>query len=401
MMKKWLVLMMLCMVSAFSFATPKVDTTLAPVFTYQRGFLLTDFIAAAILTEFGRNNLRLSGTVGKEFSKHHRAKVTFEYLNQRLKFGYDTGELRRWMQQYALGVAYQYHLLSSWLAYLNASLYYANSPSRSAATTANPTARAAGAEAFGGDIGVLFFPWSGAQAELLANYDDVNYKTRIRNPVDKSGMGGTVRMMQDLNSHLALSAQAQFRKPFNFYELSLIWLQAQAQHTLNLVFFGRYTRTVDSAGIASAGVQLIFHPETGGRGLLPSRDRAEQTLKQWIARPAVMMPIVLAVADSFADWAPVLNLPGAIFIANCSPPRTWTVDLSTYVTDPAGLTFTFSPLSRPVSRQLNITNFDQTTGIITGNKPRCMSSIKSETIAVTVTNTAHFSATGIFTIIVG
>lgn len=66
--------------------------------------------AFSFMGEVGERNFRGSGTYGVNFTPCQRFKFSGEFLTQKLKYSFLSGDTKRWVSQYALGGQYQYQI---------------------------------------------------------------------------------------------------------------------------------------------------------------------------------------------------------------------------------------------------------------------------------------------------
>lgn len=387
--------------------------------------MLTEDIGVSLLGEVGTKNYRIGGTLAGSadfLPEGSQLKVSGEYLSQKLAYGFYSGKLHRWVNQYAVGGEYRYMMpacggLSSWINSLDVNITYAEACSRHVKATdcpVNPLTNqiptlfrnVAGGQNAHIDIGTTLTPWCNAQFFVGVDYDYTYYKRKYQNNLRSSGFGGSLWLNQILPNNFNLDLGIEFRRPFNYYSAAMKWNTPFSCGNLSLGIFASYTNGRNKLPNSSvAGVSIDF--SFGGGPLFPSETPfsnyafddfgmpmlytsccecpCDSQLLAWIAKPAVYMPTVLAIADQTFTYrtAPPL-CPTCPICPICPPPcsplsstlftngqgpitsdNPFVADTGGGSTYPAGqfitgtnLIFTISPTGQGVS-------IDQNTGLVT------------------------------------
>ncbi len=218
---------------------------------------MTDDSAYSVAGEVGLRNLRLGGTIGWEFDYNQRIKASAELLRQKITYAFFDGNYDPWVNQGAVGLAYQYDMrnVEPFNTMFDLSGYYSHAPSStlgqssgtyvdSGGITRNYTnvRRLAGSNGVGVSPGITFVTIDGTRAGLELNYDHVTYDTTYRSGLQGTGLGGTVKLSQEITDDVKLGASAAIRKPFNNYQADLSVDNLTYYGTWIVKLFGAYTK---------------------------------------------------------------------------------------------------------------------------------------------------------------
>src|SRR5436190_2712628 len=281
--------------------------------TYTSTF--NDYTAFSVLGEAGFKNLRVGGTLAWELQTNQRIKVSAEYLAQELTYSFFSGNTNQWVDQGALGAAYQYDLAYAYHPVFNLSAYASHAPNKSlSAVTGTYTSngvlqsfvdnrRIAGSNAAGISPGMSFEPWIGTRIGAELNYDNVRYDTRYESDENATGFGGTLRLNQVLTDSVELGLLAAVRQPFNNYQADLTWHHVPNMPNLALGLEGAYTVGKNELP-NSYNVLVTVSYDLDKRGVSVANYKGDlkgempnDPLVSWAADPAVYMPQVLAITD--------------------------------------------------------------------------------------------------------
>jgi|GEM_PF-1115709 len=248
--------------SCVAFATsipnnsPNPKTFLGPSLSLSVTKGISEDTAFSIAGEGGPKLMRVSGTLGWELTYYQRLKATAEFLREKLTYSFYTGRVNEWMNQGALGLAYEYdfHDAIPYDTKLSLSGYVAHAPSKTLSTqnvtfinsmgasqSETVARRIAGSNAAGVSPGVTIVPWEGTSATLQVNYDSVRYDTSNGAASDAKGVGGTVSLSQALSEDVSLGLSAGVRAPFNDYEGNITWGNVPYYGTWQFKVYGAYT----------------------------------------------------------------------------------------------------------------------------------------------------------------
>jgi hypothetical protein len=307
---------------------------------------LTSQTAFAIMGEVGEKMARVNATLGYQIGMRQRLKLSVDQLCQKLKYDFYNGSKEAWVQQIAGGASYKCFLDDCFFDSVDAGGWYSNAPSRRLSsfvlqeeTTARLfERRIAGGEAWHAYLGTTVFPWSCASLSIAAVYDHVDYHKKTVKDKTVDGMGFSVDFSQRIFDGVDFNLRGDILQPYQHVGGALNWTVATCYGDVVTGIYGDYThgrKGLPNNTIFGVQINLAF----GDGGQLPSfykdccaRDssRPRQDLLEWIADPAVMMPIVLAIADQctppsaaalpdiFVDFGPyAINVSGAFMGGQC------------------------------------------------------------------------------------
>lgn len=340
-----------------------------------------DSNAFSLLGEFGRKNIRGSGTYGVYINRCNRLKFTGELLLQDLRYHFNDGSQKKWVTQYAVGGAYQYLFLHDLVQSIDFSAAFAHAFSRNVTTTSVFPARIASTDAVLSSLGSTINLWDCGYFSYALNYDYVKYLRRYENKRLSSGFGASLNYLQYIPHDFTLDLSAEFRRPFYYYSGLLNWHHDFLKWGLDCGVYVNYTngrRGVPNALVG--GLQLGFTFGSDSKRCCrsapsqqtPSFTNRCQTdafcsLSTWAASPAIYMPMVLAIKDQQSCQAPTSTA-----IPNQTVSTNFSFATAPYFTSLTPLTFSASGL--PATAAIN-----PSSGIISGL------GVASGTYTVTVT----------------
>ena len=307
---------------------------------------MTSQTGLALMGEIGEKVARVNGTVGYQIGKCQRLKMSVDFLNQKLRYDFNQNVSQCWVRQVAAGAIYKYLLNDNWVDSVDLGGWYSNAPSceGSALTIVTGTTQQtfrrtiAGSEGWHGSLGTTLFPWSCATVGISAVYDHVEYDKKTGRNKTVSGAGFTIDFNQRLFHRLDLNLKGDWLQPYLYAGGSLNWTVPCAYGDAIVGLYGGYTQGRHGlANNASYGLQLnMAFGNTAcvapfyKKCCVRDKTRPRQDLLEWIADPAVMMPIVLAIADECAppfavvlpdvlvDFGPyAINVSGAFLAGGC------------------------------------------------------------------------------------
>ena len=319
---------LLCYSAAYATSVPNTDdpkTFLGP--TARLGFTSTinDYTAYNLAGEAGNKNFRIGGTLGWALTNNQLLKVSAEYLWQRITYAFFSGNSDQWVQQGALGAAYQYTFLDYiFLPQFDLSAYVSHAPSKTVdtvngvfnnngtPTTFIDTRRIAGSNGAGVSPGIAIMPWQGGRISAALNYDSVRYDNKYVQNEDAKGWGGTVGFNQAITDNIGLGLSAAVRQPFNNYAANLSWANIPyLSGAWAFGVFGDYTIGKNTLPDTwNVGLSADYFLDRRCGQAVPVNLKGERNLKGevalqprndgllgWTADPAVYMPQVLAIVD--------------------------------------------------------------------------------------------------------
>ncbi len=267
-------------------------------------------MASALEVAGGARVLRINGTLGALFNQRNRAKVTVEYLDEKLKYDFDSGHVRRWDDQIAVGGTYQY-LLSKWIFdSVDVGGYYVHSGSRSLSdkqyTVGGETCinkrHIAGADAGNVSVALGYHFWPNSQLKTGMRWDKIHYRDKYHAGRDANGLGVLLGADQLITDRIKIAADWTYNQSDNRVggQLGVLLPSPRATRLeLSYVTDYSYGRTTHREFFTN-GARLAFGWGYPNRKPSYSADFGapnNQTLRQWTSDPAVRMSEVLAITD--------------------------------------------------------------------------------------------------------
>lgn len=255
-------------------------------------------MAASLLVETGRRNLRLNGTFGLLYNWDERLKVSAEFLQQKFNYRFSSKTECKRMHQYALGVSYQQDFCYSYLSKGEIVGYLSYAPSkrlkRRIFLDRILSRHIDGSTAYGGEVNFEMIPWKRSSLAFGIDYDGIVFHRRFKERNYVAGFGGSVRFCQNFTDYLSFNVSAEFRRPFNYFETKLNWLPMSS---LCCSLFGSYTKGKSKLpNVATAGLELNYAFPLSNDGQCKEDDWGCM-VSGWVSTPAVCLPEVLAVAE--------------------------------------------------------------------------------------------------------
>lgn len=270
--------------------------------------------AAAVELAAGPRVLRANGTYGYALNDRNRIKLTGEYLTENLDFNFYSGDTRQWVNQGAVGAAYQYWLGGDKLKSFQVGSYYSHAPSKQLSDKTIVLSndmdlldqrRIAGGDDINGTAEASMSLWQHSLLTVGANYDQVSYDTEyeIHKDNNAQGLGGHFQLQQLLTATTELNLQSSVSSVFSTYGAGLNWVWTSnkntawttginssytSDHTTERHFWVNGINLNIAWGVPREGKQVAHYSDP---------DVAAQDLATWSAKPAVRMPDVLAISD--------------------------------------------------------------------------------------------------------
>lgn len=265
---------------------PDLRLTLEPI-------LIDESQGVSGFFEGGREIFRFNGTYGREMGDTCFAKVSLEYLKQRLGLAFLSGREHKWVNQGAIGLAYRFSLAEL-------TLNYSHAPDRNLFSHVIPNRNAlcdkkiAGSHAFGMSCLSSYVIWEGGTMTGGLVYDYVHFKRKFQRNRGIQGLGFKIGVDQSLDYgrlHLGLAVEA----PFIFYEASFASRLCFFGCPLDVALYGQRVHGLKSIPSSSRmGIEIGFNLER--MMACDFRDHSSH-LMEWLATPAVYMPEVLVMKD--------------------------------------------------------------------------------------------------------
>jgi hypothetical protein len=334
----------------------------------------TDWGSFAVLGEAGYKNLRGSVTYGARFSKNTRFKVSGEYLTQKLHYDFKAHDHDEWSKQYAIGTEFQGILSHSTVQSIDVAAAYVHAFGHTLSASVEDAGvgkrNIAGSDGALTSAGATFNLWNCGYLSVAADYDYVKFQRKLASSRTVNGFGGSASFVQGFAKDYTLTLETEIRQPFYYYGGMLNWNHQFKSCAINLGSYLSYTNgRAGAPNIATGGIQ--FGLSFGNtRKECPRTDMIDDAcytrsycdLSQWVAIPAVRVPIVLAQADPCTTPTFTVDVGGfgvpvgfsiTATITNTSPPSAGPVTFTTSssnnavvsVTQPVGGTFTITGVS--------------------------------------------------------
>lgn len=384
-------------VFAFSLAsTEQTQNNLLPnVQFFLNPVLPNGTDAFSFLGELGTKNLRGNITYGRSFADCQRFKLSAECLAQDLKYHFFDHTRKKWMTQIAFGGSYQYLFASSPFIGINADFSYAHAFTHHLGKKqgmidnqqVTVRERIAGSNAIFTYLGTMLQLWHCGFFSAGADFDWIDFNP-IADKNDKiDGFGASLAFKQQFGKEFHLTLESDFRRPFNFYQTLFNWNRRYSTWGVTCGLYGNYTHGKhDLPNVVTAGIQVGF--VFGGKKLpccrqapMPAcRSLVSCDLSNWVLKPAVYYPIVLAVANQ--------KIPPLQQGASCTPPSVADIPRLNAFGNPysihingffsSSLPLTYSATGLPPGSSI-----DPSTGVISGTNP-----MDNSSALVTVTATS-------------
>lgn len=273
---------------------------------------INPWCASSFLLEGGERHFRGSGTFGLDLSSDDRMKVTGEWLLEKNSYNFCSGKARAWLNQWALGFAYQHLFCNPYILSFDVGATYSRAygkgiGTQSCSIQSDIKRYIAGSEAIDARLGATFFSFCDGILSLYATYDKVEYLKRYYPDEEESGFGGGAKIVQPLYPCLDLVAGVEVRPPYNYYNAELNWVSEFCCYDYTLGFFGAYTQ--GKGGLSNdgrLGIQIAVNfgstncrerDQERGYGCGSSVIGRALDFNTWVMTPAVYRPKVLAIKD--------------------------------------------------------------------------------------------------------
>ncbi len=269
--------------------------------------------AFSVAAEASPNNIRLNGSFGWFIMEDQKLKLSAEYLLQAISYSYFSGDTRQWVQQGDISADYRYALGEYTYLYnpqIDVKAFVSHAPGKSlrvdtgsfvnksgVLTAFADDKRIAGSTAEGISPGFILSPWDGGNVGVYLNYDNVNYNTDYVSSQNAKGFGGSASLNQALADNIEAGVALGIRKPFDSYTAHLTWLNVPFYGLWSVGVNGAYTSGKNTLpNTYSVGISVDF---LMNQGCLSSETEKQEALNfiNWISKPAVYMPQVLAISD--------------------------------------------------------------------------------------------------------
>ncbi len=271
--------------------------------------------AAAVELAAGPKVFRGNGTYAFALNDKNRIKITGEYLDEDLDFDFYTGETRQWVDQVAVGAAYQYWLGGDTFKDVQIGSHYSHAGSKDLSDkvinlgngiTLLDQRRIAGGTDWNGTVETGIHLWRHGLVTAGADYDEVRYDTKYEihdEGGNEQGFGGHLNLQQLLAPSTQLELKSSVTQLADTYSGGLNWIwTARSGTALRAGFESGYTEdhaTGRNFWINGISLNIVWDQARDKKSVATYSDPdvAAEDLLTWAATPAVRMPDVLAITD--------------------------------------------------------------------------------------------------------
>ncbi|MDF3054984.1 MAG: hypothetical protein K0Q74_891, partial [Gammaproteobacteria bacterium] len=279
----------------------KYDADLAWIFGLNYTQMLSEQLGVALKTTFGANELRANITAGYAFSPNHQFKLTYEYLAQNLPFEFASGQETTWVNQYAIGGAYQFLIKHNVIHSLELSAHTIRASNKELSTvvfdqtdtgySVNYRRIAGGTEDNAGAT-LNLYPFQNTLFNIGAGYSRLSYDTQYEDNQKRSIISYKAELAHVLHPRL------QFKVGIDATASNTAHV-AEISHILNkdleLSLKGEYSKGNAGQPDAKSVMLAVNYPAPQKYSI--QKPTAFQELKQWIDKPVVFATRVLAIKD--------------------------------------------------------------------------------------------------------
>lgn len=330
-------------------------------------YAFDDSSAASLILQGGEDNFRANGTIGAYFTDQQRIKASYDFMHERIAFRFATGKSRKWINQQAGGIQYDYLLDGCFLKEINISGFYSNAESKNVgdfqvAPGLVLERHIAGSNYWNINAGVTTSPWENGFLGIEVNYGQLKYERKLYSDRKLSGWGGKLIFDQYLDDGVHFHAAGEWKRFSRFAEGKLSKTFCFECGALDVGVFA--SRLVGEHGLNNNtryGIEIVLGPQGIGAAQSyytydPCRCRTPCDLIGWISQAAVEMPAIYAIAEQRLSCT---GAPTALT-------TTITVDfIGVDVTVSAASAFSGSDLFFTLSGSTDGATIDSATGLIT------------------------------------
>lgn len=271
--------------------------------------MLTESFGVSIKTGIGPKERRANITAGFAIGTDQQIKLTYEYLAQQLNFDFASGGVEEWVDQNAVGAAYQYLIRKSILHSIEVSGYTIRANSKDLSdvifnvnTVTNPSGattesydinyrRIAGGTENTIQAALNLLPLKDTALTIGGGYSQISYDTQYESNQARSAIAYQLQLTHLLSEKTKFIAAIQSTAAGTTESAEIRHLFS---HAIELSIKGQYT---SGAGLPSSSSILLgfSYPAPESYSLTGFTDLQE--LKSWIEKPVVYAPRVLAIKD--------------------------------------------------------------------------------------------------------
>ncbi len=315
--------------------------------------MFNEVSGASALFEAGRQNYRANGTFGYAFDNGYLAKMSGEYLTQRLGFSFCSKKEHHWVEQGAVGAAVQFPFDAE------CGFSYSHAGNKHISETVVPLENQICMKKIAGSNGVQLYLgsrvsfWDYGIFNGKIVYDYVKFNRAFQKNKVVQGVGVNLSFDQYIFNCEKIHLGLQVEAPFIAYDASFATRIRVCERIFDIAIYGQRVHGLKSIPSSSRiGIEIGIDLDNLWSG---NPTFCRDSLASWISRPAVYMPQVLVMKDQNTrefGRAPAGNLPASVTFNG-------EFDVSQYFTGTTPLIYTASDL--PEGLVLN-----PVTGKITG-----------------------------------
>lgn len=347
-------------------AALRYDSELSWILGLDYVQMLSESVGLSVKTGFGPNERRANITTGFAVTPDQHVKLTYEYLTQNLNFDFVTGGVQEWVDQHAIGGAYQYLLRREILHSFEISGYTVRANSKDLSdviynvqTSGDQTTsydvnnrRIAGGTENTIQAALNLLPIKNTALTIGGGFSSLSYDTKYEDNQAKS----TIAYQAQL-THL-LTDTAKFVAGVNS-SASGTTHSAEIRHILpkniELSLKGEYmsSTTLPNSSSVTLG---ISYPAPKAYSIAPFGGMQE--LKNWIEKPIVYKTRVLAIKDERTIHVQPTS-DSFIQTIYTSNPGNQTPDITKIIPIPMTTMFTFQDPGLTINYQCSVTSSPQ------------------------------------------
>lgn len=300
----------------------RYDKDLALVLGVDYAQLFNEYFGINGKFTVGANERRANLTTGFVVTEDQRLKFTYEYLAQNQNFDFTSGAAQEWVDQHAVGGAYQYLLRHEIVHSLEINGYIIRANSKNLSDVVfNQTSnsyninlrRIAGGDENTVQALINLLPLKNTALKLGAGYSDINYDTQYEANPAKTTLAYTLELAHVLTPKVKLDASIKSTASGREHNVGVSHiLPKNVEVSVKAQYVDGYAGLPDSKNI----VLNFTYPAPKNYNLGGPVDNLEE-LRNWIEKPVVYATRVLAIKDekvqkyslNASDWNPQTVYP--------------------------------------------------------------------------------------------
>lgn len=328
-------------------AALRYDSELSWILGLDYVQMLSESVGLSVKTGFGPNERRANITTGFAVTPDQHIKLTYEYLTQNLNFDFVTGGVQEWVDQHAVGGAYQYLLRHEILHSFEISGYTVRANSKNLSdviynVSENQTTsydvnnrRIAGGTENTIQAALNLLPIKNTALTIGGGFSSLSYDTQYEDNQAKSTIAYQAQLTHLLTDTLKFVAGVNSSASGTTHSAEIRHILPKS---IELSLKGEYmsSTTLPNSSSITLG---ISYPAPKAYSIAPFGGMQE--LKNWIEKPIVYKTRVLAIKDEkVIHVLPTKNdFVQTIYTSN--PVGQTTPDLTKIIPIPMTTMFTF------------------------------------------------------------